>query len=184
MKKTKNKSQARRPEFPLFGFLMSALLPTLGIALFFFPTHGYQSYQVHSQASGWPKTNGTVIQSQLITRKGMGTEEDMYRADIRVQYQLEGKNYIMDGLYIGDTESWCGNQYAVRQRVSEYPPGRQLQLSYSPDQPSVAVVETGIQLTCIMLFLLMVMLILLGGWLLLLSLRDIYRLLRSFFAKR
>jgi hypothetical protein len=197
MKNSNTPKETGKPYFPLFGFLMSAILPALGVALFFLPSHGYESYKVQSKADDWPKVSGRVISSEVIederirvkdnkigiNDKNIGNKEDRYRADIWIQYEVNEKKYSINGLYIGYSETWTGNKSRVQKISNDYSVGRQVQVSYSPDEPHVAVVETNIKIISIVLFSLMLLCIFLGMWLLWLSFRDLYRFIKHYIVK-
>lgn len=180
MKNPGPKKKVASPEFPLAAMMLSVLFPALGIALFFLPVHGYESYHTQSKASSWPKVPGVVVSSTVIEDERSRDEDTMYRADIWIRYVVKETTYVINGLYIGDTKSWSSDNIGAHQLSRDYAVGREVQVSYSPDNPSVAVVETNIKIISVVLFLLMLMFTFFGMLLMYKSVIDIYRFVRHY----
>jgi Protein of unknown function (DUF3592) len=91
------------------------------------------------RCESWPTAEGTVDRAEMTyhSSKHGGT----YSADISYHYQAAGAYYSGKRLAFGSMSS--SSSYA-RGILARYPVGAKVQVHYSPDDPELAVLETGI----------------------------------------
>ena len=68
----------------------------------------------------------------------------MYDAKIRFQYEVDGRSYSTDQIYIGQTVG-SGDASEAELRRFRYPMGAKVPVSYNPSEPSIASVHPGFQ---------------------------------------
>jgi len=100
----------------------------------------------------WPTAPATVVASSTstsVSNSGDSHWQDggsavMYMAKIQFAYQVGGRDYKTDQIYIGQTAG-SGDSSEAELRSFRYPLGQQLTVSYNPSDPSIASVHTGFQ---------------------------------------
>ena len=135
-------------DFPAYlGFGAAALL---GLGIF---SLGARNLWRAGASSYWPTATATVVESstsQTITggrpsrRSPDDTPSVMYMANIKFQFQVNGRSYRTDQIYIGQTVG-SGDSSDAELRRLRYPLGAQLTVSYDPSDPSIASVHPGFQ---------------------------------------
>jgi len=115
-----------------------------------------------TQATGFPTTSGRITQSSVESHRG-GKGGTSYNAKIKYAYQVAGKNYVGDRYRFGQVSSSDGN---ARRIVDSLPVGRTVDVFYSPNDPSIAVLKTGLEGMDLFLAMLLMPfnLIMLGIW--------------------
>ncbi len=91
----------------------------------------------------WPTTQGVIQTAKMErheSRNKTGTTFT-YSADISYNYQVAGTNYTSTRLAFGEMSS--STDYAQR-ILDRFPVGRKVPVHYSPDDPRLAVLETGV----------------------------------------
>jgi Protein of unknown function (DUF3592) len=91
------------------------------------------------RCESWPTAEGTVDRAEMTyhSSKNGGT----YSADISYHYQAAGAYYSGKRLAFGAMSS--SSSYA-QNILARYPVGTKVQVHYSPDDPELAVLETGV----------------------------------------
>ena len=88
-------------------------------------------------AAKWPTTTGTILMSTLESRRTNSGRHTQYPV-VLYSYQAGGRSYqgnrIAPGPEVGGT--------GAPKRLIEYPVGSQVTVSYNPNDPSDAVLET------------------------------------------
>jgi hypothetical protein len=92
------------------------------------------------RAEHWPVTEG-VIQSAEMKSHSDNKGGTTYSAAVAYTYQVGGVGYTGDKISIGQMSS--SSEYA-QGILNRYPVGKKVSMHYSPDDPSEAVLETGI----------------------------------------
>ena len=88
----------------------------------------------------WPVTNGIIQSAEMKSHSGDhgGTT---YSANVTYTFQVAGTNYPGDCVSIGQMSSSLEYAGAI---LNRYPVGKKVSVHYRPDDPSDAVLETGI----------------------------------------
>lgn len=87
-------------------------------------------------SSEWPTVDGQIVTSQLVRRGRADTRLRLeYEYQVGEQWYFGSRSAFMDGL--------LGPGPEVRAR--RYPQGSAVQVHYSPDDPTVAVLEPGVR---------------------------------------
>jgi hypothetical protein len=97
------------------------------------------------RAATWPTTNGKVVKSEVVNAPRMGgqTNRRMYEPWVEVGYRVDGKRYKTRQLQFGPTTRRSSKD-DVQLEVDEYPVGRELTVTYNPNNPYDAVVHRGV----------------------------------------
>jgi hypothetical protein len=88
----------------------------------------------------WPATEGVVDRAEMkyqSNNKGGGS----YSADVSYHYEVSGTNYSGKRLAFGTMSSSASYAQAI---LARYPAGKKISVYYSPNDPELAVLETGI----------------------------------------
>jgi hypothetical protein len=115
------------------------------------------------KSSSWPNVSGTVIQSIMETKQDTDAEgfsSTTYGAKIHYKYLVGGKEY----------ESWrrtfsevsTSSMRRTQEILARYPQGASVAVYYDPEDPSSAVLESGVG-TSSYIFLGFAILLLLAG---------------------
>ena len=110
----------------------------------------YQAYK----SSSWPSVQGQIISSEIKSHSSTYTDtttnrtenEIVYDAQINYSYVVNGITYSNDDVKVGgiiktNTKMWA------RKLLDKYPPGKVVNVYYSPDDPFQSVLEKGLQLS-------------------------------------
>jgi hypothetical protein len=98
--------------------------------------HGYSS-------THWPRTDGIITSASIEKHRQSGRHSHgyVYAAVIAYDYKVAAVAYTGKRVRFGMTESSEANAKAF---VDNYPPGKQVAVFYSPSDPALAVLQTGI----------------------------------------
>jgi hypothetical protein len=91
-------------------------------------------------ASGYPTAPGEVTDSRVVVDGG--GEDSMSTPKIAYAYWLGDKKYVSDRIRYGLMSS---NDDNARRLVQQFPAGRQVRVYYSPNNPSDALLQPGIE---------------------------------------
>ena len=116
--------------------LLAVLLPVAGIALLILV-----KLPKAVASLTWPTTEGTVISSE-VAEAGFSYTEGWY-PHVSYCYSVNGKDYVSGDVEVIGVANGSTADYA-RQVVERYPVGEQVEVYYAPDNPSVALLESGI----------------------------------------
>jgi hypothetical protein len=136
------KSQSATPS-PLVRFFFGRIFPIpfilAGGAVLAF---GVRNLVRAENSTGWPTAEGIVVESRVASSSGSkgGTT---YRAAVRYEYTVSGVKHSGDDIGFGDYGS--SNSDHAQQGVNRHPVGQRTKVHYMPEDPSVAVLEPGIQ---------------------------------------
>ena len=88
----------------------------------------------------WPVVNGTV-QSATMQRHSSSKGGSTYSAELAYDYEIAGSHYTGRRLAFGTMSSSAAYAQGI---LNRYPVGQKVAVHYSPDDPNMAVLETGI----------------------------------------
>jgi hypothetical protein len=93
----------------------------------------------------WPTTEGVIEEAEMEQHETADTEQQSssftYSANVSYSYQVAGIHYEGTRLAIGAMSA--SSNYA-RGILDRYPVGKKVSVHYAPDNPELAVLETGI----------------------------------------
>jgi hypothetical protein len=116
--------------------LFAALSLVAGIALLFL----VRLPKVVTSLS-WPTTTGVVVSSEVV-ETGFFTDEGWYPR-VSYRYSVDGKNYVSTDVEVVGVANGNADYYA-RRVVERYSVGEQVEVHYAPDNPAVALLESGV----------------------------------------
>ena len=101
-----------------------------------------------AEARQWPSTEGRVVASLVERDRRDGYETDSqgrrrhyvdttYHARVEYSYQVDGRTYTSDRIWIADGEAW-EERSGAEDFIAQYPPGSEVELVYNPTDPSDA----------------------------------------------
>jgi hypothetical protein len=93
------------------------------------------SIRLAEQSATWPKTRGEVFASYVT--EGYKT---LKKPVVHFRYEAKGKTYASRDVYFGMGDM---KQEAAQALVETYPEGKEVPVSYKPDDPGIAVIEPG-----------------------------------------
>jgi hypothetical protein len=82
--------------------------------------------------------------SRSLRRSRNGVSSIMYTANIRFQYEVNGRAYRSDQIWFGQTAG-SGDSSEADLRRFRYPLGEKVTVSYDPADPAIAAVHPGFQ---------------------------------------
>ncbi len=94
-------------------------------------------------STSWPTAPATIVYSEIKSSdsRSDGKITQMYSADIRYQYTVNGKRYVSARISFGDHSS--SSSTGMKKLVNKYPKGSQATAYYDPDKPGNALLEPG-----------------------------------------
>jgi uncharacterized protein (TIGR03435 family) len=92
------------------------------------------------RAEHWPVTDGIVQSAEMKSQTG-NHGSTTYSAEVTYTYQVAGATYTAGKVAIGQMSSSVDYAQGI---LNRYPVGKKVSVHYSPDDPSDAVLETGI----------------------------------------
>ncbi len=122
------------------------------------------------RATGFPKTSGLVTKSSFQSHhdtipdaNGAASESVTYSPAIEYSYSVAGKQYRGRRYRFGGVS---GGQRNARQIIGAFPVGKNVDVFYSPGDPAMAVLKTGLEGTDLFMamFLLPFNMVMLGIW--------------------
>src|SRR6185369_10993894 len=87
----------------------------------------------------WPVTDGVILTAQM--KSHSGENGDTYSADVTYKFQVAGVSYTGTKISIGAMSSSTSYAQGI---LNHYPVGKNVSVHYAPDDPTEAVLETGI----------------------------------------
>lgn len=110
----------------------------------------------------WPSSSGKVISSEVdeeikSTRSGRSIH---YTAQISYEYFAKGNRYTGNRVFWGESSST--NRNRIQKIVNSYSPGKDVVVHYAPDNPGIAVLETGANWRCYFIVIFGVVLTVIG----------------------
>jgi hypothetical protein len=135
-------------DFPVYlGF---GLVLVIGLGLF---ALGARNLRRALASPHWPTASATVVESSTqkdvtapsrsMRRRG-GVSSVMYTANIKFQYEVNGRTYHTDQIYFGQTVG-SGDSSEAELRRFRYPLGDKVTVWYDPSDPAIASVHPGFQ---------------------------------------
>lgn len=120
-----------------------SLVLLTGIYIFFL---GVRNMVRGVASTHWPKARATVVRSEIQTdtsfdQKTRRSSTD-YLANILFRYQIYGRDYTTSTLHFGQVLG-SSNIADAQLRLLRYPSGAEVDVSYNPDNPSIAAAEPG-----------------------------------------
>jgi len=115
----------------------------------FFLYIGYTQVADGIRSNYWPTVPGRVLSSEVdVSRTGSSSAgssigSNSYTPTVRYSYEVEGQPYEAEKLQF--IQDGMGQQWA-KQKVARYPINTPVEVSYHPNDPQTAVLESGGQL--------------------------------------
>jgi hypothetical protein len=136
-------------DFPVYLGLGLVLL--IGLGLFML---GARNLRRAIASRHWPTASATVVESSTsvdvtppsrsMRRSRNSVSSIMYTANIRFQYEVNGRAYRTDQIWFGQTAG-SGDSSEAELRRFRYPLGDKVKVSYDPADPAIAAVHPGFQ---------------------------------------
>ena len=128
------------PGIVMFGAIF-CLLGACGLI------YGGSQLLLGRQSAGWLETTGEIVYGKLDTSESLTKTEEYrqvqtsYGANLIYKYAVQGQTYYSNrrsfGQLAGSDEEWAA------EIMAKYPPGARIPVSYSSDNPHLAVLEPG-----------------------------------------
>ena len=88
----------------------------------------------------WPRANGVVTRSEVrLDRNSDG--HDNFAPNVEYSFEVEGRKFIGTALKFGFITETFGTRPKAEKRVSMFPVGAAVSVSYDPDRPDQCVLE-------------------------------------------
>jgi hypothetical protein len=121
----------------LFDWLFPGLFFVIGSVLLFL---GLRNVYLANESRHWLKTEGTILSSTV--RHDSTRKSGNFRAEVTYAYTAEGASFTGDRVSFGSFgTSGVAHADAI---VARYPKNSKVTVFYSPREPSLSVLETGI----------------------------------------
>jgi len=134
-----------RPMPPGLRFFFARIFPlAFFLAGFFILLFGYRDLERARESVAWPTTEGRITASSVAaqtSRNSEGRSSTTYRAEIAYDYEVAGEPLAGSRVAFGDYAS--SNRAHAQGIVTRYPEGAEVTVAYSPEDPSLSVLETG-----------------------------------------
>lgn len=128
---------------PISTFFGGILFSAIGIGMVYM--YGWPEYQDAKKTVTWPKTTGTILNSQVV-RSRKSNNEVQYSPDIVYSYVVHGRKLHSTQIYIGSEGTSSGGSKNAHKYVSNYPIGQSVVVYYSPDDSLNAVLDPGVKM--------------------------------------
>lgn len=126
---------------PLMRFFFSRIFPwpfiLVGVGLMCAGAVALFRAQASTQ---WPTVEGKVIDSEV--ERNHGGDGTQYEAEVHYQYVVKGTTYNSNRVAFGSIRK--DDPSDARMVVNRYPKGATVTVSYSPNDPTLSVLEPGI----------------------------------------
>jgi len=93
------------------------------------------------RTNDWPVTDGVIQSAQKKFHRDDNDGNGTYSAEVTYTYQVAGVNYDGNKIAIGQMSSSAAYAQGV---LNRYPIGKTISVHYAPDNPTDAVLETGV----------------------------------------
>jgi len=107
------------------------------VVLLFLAFRLFQACKGIGRCRSWPEVPGTVLSSGLVRRRKLGNKTSSF-PDIVYQYEVNGRTF--QGNRLHPPPETGGSWWAAR-KVAQYPAGKNVLVSYNPENPLEAVLE-------------------------------------------
>jgi hypothetical protein len=115
------------------------------------------------RSRGWPKTSGTILQSTLETHHETdddGTTSTTHGVAVHYRYSVSGQEF--EGRRRSFSDVRKSSKRSMESILARYPQGGSIDVYYDPENPSSAVLETGVGASAYILLAFAVVLVLFG----------------------
>ncbi len=131
------------PPSPAMAFFFSRIFPLpfalIGAIVLLFGMRHFG----HARASlDWPVADAVITASEVVRSRSSNDSGPTYRPEVSYDYSVDGASLSGDRISFGGAVS-SSNQSWARSVVARYPVGGQVQVRYHPDDPSLVVLEPG-----------------------------------------
>lgn len=124
---------------------------------------GLKFYRSMKVSLTWQTTKGK-IQKIDIVRHDMGDQADLLQPVLYYLYEVDGKSYQSNVLRI--PENWSTNDPAILKRVlAPYSQGATVDVFYNPENPEQAILERGVRVLDILIWIFLGLMMLIPGFL-------------------
>lgn len=97
-----------------------------------------------SKTKNWKHVKGKILISNIDNINYTGEDADLsYKAKVKYQYNLNGKNYLSKKIFYGDYIR-SNMSYRAKKVIKKYGKDEIVTVYYNPDNPEESVLETGI----------------------------------------
>ena len=100
--------------------------------------------------SKWPATNGRIIASDVLVKERSNRDTTYYQPQVTYAYSVAGQDYRSSQICAGDYES--SDITRARTITDKYPREMAVTVFYNPHDPANAVLEPGLSLSTILIF--------------------------------
>jgi hypothetical protein len=121
------------------GKMLGLIFALTGALVFYF--FGLPPLKYGYKSKSWPKTEGTITQSEISSWMKDGNAQ--YDARINYSYTVDGKKYNSSKVNTGGSYSGSSMSKA-KEIVAEYPTGKTVDVFYDPEVPDSAALQPGI----------------------------------------
>jgi hypothetical protein len=121
----------------LGGLLFGLLLVAVGITIV---SPGLVDIRDGWASRSWPTVPGLVTGSTV--RADDSDDLPEYRVSVTYEYSVDGRQYV--GRHIGILDEVYSDSQPARDEAAQYPVGASVDVYYSPEDPSSAVLEPGV----------------------------------------
>jgi hypothetical protein len=110
----------------------------------FFLSRGIKRISLASASSSWPTAKGKIVESLVKQHRDTTTTKNEYSYFPIVSYTYEVNGQMHNGSEVryGKYKSYA-KEHDARFVISPYPVGKEVTVSYQPDDPTVCVLEPG-----------------------------------------
>ena len=99
-------------------------------------------------SESWPSVPGRVIESEVERRRNDG--KTTYSALVVCEYTVNGEQLECDDIWFGQYST--SDRSEIGNIVRQYPVGQQVDVFYSPDDPTIAVLQPGVTTSSYLVF--------------------------------
>ncbi|TSA24789.1 DUF3592 domain-containing protein [bacterium] len=104
------------------------------------------------RSSKWPATNGRIIASDVLVKERSNRDTTYYQPQVTYTYSVAGQNYRSSQISAGEHES--SDIRRARKITDRYPREIAVTVFYNPRDPANAVLEPGMSISAILIFVL------------------------------
>jgi|GEM_PF-961877 len=125
---------------PITTLIVGAFFAAIGLSLFFF--YAKPTLERSQASKNWPKVTGVVKVSE-VTQYRNNDKKMMFSPNVVFEYKLNGRSYTSSSITVGSGSS-SSNSSGAHRVANEYPVGSVVKAAYDPEEPSYAVLKTGV----------------------------------------
>ncbi len=126
-----------------------AMLFLVGSSVFF--VKGLDQISLAFKSSAWPTVEGVITESKVVHHTGTHDyrKDDTYQPVVQYTFTVDQTEYASDRIGYRAYTSFHDQEDAMAV-AEQYPKGKQVMVSYQPDDPTQCALETGFAMHMIM----------------------------------